>query len=286
VIECGGACSVVLNEDFCWFVCFRVSLFLSVCEWVGAFIFLIFVFIVLVAGQIPDWVPSAAQSMLRMLLEPDAKKRMQLACGTSCRAPATEPAAITTSASTGASASTSAATLPATALQSAEEAVAQTICYDALRRHDLFRLAHSLRAPSTYAPALGEVGNAGVRGSADRDNDSDELSTSEGVCAVYARPAVQVPTLRELCARAVGRATLLLAAAIAENGGIRPKTPLWMQVRATSPPLSVVRVLDHVRCFQCCLFTLRIGNTPLCLQRSIVFCCSFYAVRFKLVTVL
>jgi hypothetical protein len=252
---------------------------------VGVFIFFIFVFIVLVAGQIPDWVPSAAQSMLRMLLEPDAKRRMQLACGTYCRAPAAEAAAITTSASTstGVSASTSsvaaaaaaAATLPATALQSAEEAVAQTICYDALRRHDVFRLAHSLRAPSTYAPALGEAGEAGDAGvgSADRDNDSDELSTSEGVCAVYARPAVQVPTLRELCARAVGRATLLLAAAIAENGGIRPKTPLWMQVRASSPPSTCLFfcALGHVRSLHCCLFTLRVSNTLLCLRRYIVF---------------
>ena len=89
------------------------------------------------------------------------------------------------------------------------------LCYDALRSHEMFRDAHctSREAASTETDAA-----------------VDELSTLEGVRTVYDRPALQVPTLREICLRATGRAALMLAAATAQNGGARPKSPEWMQV--------------------------------------------------------
>lgn len=87
------------------------------------------------------------------------------------------------------------------------------INYDALRAHEMFSDAHAVSpgiAPHT--PTF------------------DDLSTVDSVRTVYEREAHKVPTLRELCLRATGRAALLLAAATAENGGVRPQSPTWMQV--------------------------------------------------------
>jgi hypothetical protein len=103
------------------------------------------------------------------------------------------------------------------------------LSYDALRGHEMFRNAHSTCVDTRQAGGEGSVGPSG--------NAVDELSTVNGVQTVYDRSALKVPTLREICLRATGRAALLLAAAIAENGGSRPTTPTWMTVRPILYPI-------------------------------------------------
>jgi hypothetical protein len=97
------------------------------------------------------------------------------------------------------------------------------LSYDALRGHEMFRNAHSTCVDARQAGGEGTEEPTGTS--------EDELSTVDGVRTVYDRSALKVPTLREICLRATGRAALLLAAAIAENGGSRPTTPAWMTVR-------------------------------------------------------
>ena len=130
--------------------------------------------------------------MMRLLLQSDAKARLRSACGLD-----------TTSDS---SADTSA--LGTTKHPSG-------LNYDALRGHEMFTNAHA-----TYPGVC-----------AAHASTFDDLSTVESVRSVYEREAHKVPTLRELSLRATGRAALLLAAATAENGGVRPKSPAWMQVQ-------------------------------------------------------
>lgn len=149
--------------------------------------------------QIPNWVPAPLASMLQLLLQPDAKARLRSACGASL----SDTAGSSNKLPTG-------------------------INYDALRGHEMFTNAHSIIA----APPSSTAVSAGVDGSNIASTATDELSTVAGVRTVYDRPALRVPTLRELCLRATGRATLLLAAATAENGGVRPTEPKWMQVRS------------------------------------------------------
>ena len=92
------------------------------------------------------------------------------------------------------------------------------LCYDGLRSHEIFR------DPSCLLDSVVRDQGTCVM--------EDELSTVEGVRTVYERTAVQVPTLRELCLRATGKAVIILAEAIAENGGVRPASPAWMQVNS------------------------------------------------------
>lgn len=89
------------------------------------------------------------------------------------------------------------------------------LSYDGLRNHEMFR------DPTCTSGAPKDLQGGG----------GDELSTVAGMRTVYERTAWKMPTLREICLRAVGRAALVLADAINENGGVRPTTPSWMQVR-------------------------------------------------------
>jgi hypothetical protein len=45
---------------------------------------------------------------------------------------------------------------------------------------------------------------------------------------IYNYPSIQIPTLHEICIRIVAKCILIVANAIAENGGIRPKIPYWI----------------------------------------------------------
>lgn len=132
--------------------------------------------------------------MLRLLLQSDAKARLRSACGIST----------TSDADTGAE-----------ALPLGTTKHPSGINYDALRGHEMFTNAHATY-PGVCPPHASTF---------------DDLSTVESVRSVYDRAAHKVPTLRELSLRATGRAALLLAAATAENGGVRPKSPAWMQVK-------------------------------------------------------
>jgi len=130
--------------------------------------------------------------MMRLLLQSDAKARLRSACG------------LDTTGDTG----TETLSLGTTKHPSG-------INYDALRGHEMFANAHAT-CPGVCAAHASTF---------------DDLSTVESVRSVYEREAHKVPTLRELSLRATGRAALLLAAATAENGGVRPKSPAWMQVQ-------------------------------------------------------
>jgi len=130
--------------------------------------------------------------MIRLLLQSDARARLRSACGVS--------------ADSSGSGGASSLALGTTKHPSG-------INYDALRAHEMFSNPHATcPGIAPHAPVF------------------DDLSTVEGVRTVYERDAHKVPSLRELCLRATGRAALLLAAATAENGGVRPKFPVWMQV--------------------------------------------------------
>ena len=169
------------------------------------FVLLLFVFHFL---QIPDWIPAPLASMLRLLLQKDSKARLRSACGWADRFDPFDPAS----------------------------AASAVINYDGLRGHEMFRDAHCTSQYTSSAvascnnhanvPYNDNISTASTSSSAA----VDELSTVAGVSTVYSRPAARVPQLRELCIRAVGRASLVLAAAIAENGGLRPSAPAWMQV--------------------------------------------------------
>lgn len=176
--------------------------------------------------------------MLHLLLNPDARARLRRACGVSLSAAAVETGK-----------------LPA------------GINYDALRGHEMFANALSILTPPAVTVTTISTTNAAVSSTVTAAEDgvssqtqalvlqvltaTDELSTVEGVRSVYERPAVRVPTLREICLRATGRAALLLAAATAENGGVRPKTPQWMQVRVNSRCMFCLTII-----FSVCLFVL------------------------------
>jgi hypothetical protein len=159
----------------------------------------------LLSSQIPDWVPAPLASMIRVLLQPDPIARLRSACG---RDDVTVGGA----------------------LGSPQQP--SLLSYDALRAHEMFRDASCTRTGTNTSAGSGDSAE-GAQGDHTEALGSmeDALSTAEGVRTVYDRPAVTVPSLRELCLRAMGRAALVLAEATAENGGVRPASPAWMKVR-------------------------------------------------------
>ena len=86
--------------------------------------------------------------------------------------------------------------------------------YDFLRKHLFFKdLFKNLQDQSvTY-----------------NGNPKEYTDISKDLCQLAQLPAIRVPTLKEICLRAVGDASLLFAECVAEHGGVRPQHIPWMQ---------------------------------------------------------
>lgn len=117
-----------------------------------------------------------------------------------------------------------------------------SITYERLRKHPFFDDFVPFRSSTSMDCALSPVSDDAQSNVQDMKAENDcnfvEMNdTNEKVIygkgyGFYSFPAVRVPTLRELCQRAVAKASILAANAIAMNGGIRPEDP-WIQVDFT-----------------------------------------------------
>jgi hypothetical protein len=178
--------------------------------------------------QIPIWMPEQIASMMRLLLMKDGAERLSAASGS-------------------------------TIDFNVDHAALRTISYDTLRSQPFFcdwvststsedrralELAggqlpaqlHSSQLPvaTPEAPVVEELPDTEeehvvVPADYCQADGPDDLSTVEGVRTAYRRPAVQSAPQHELYIRSLGRASLVLAEATADNGGVRPDVP-WMQV--------------------------------------------------------
>lgn len=168
--------------------------------------------------QLPEWVPAPISSMIRLLLQSSARKRLISATSHNIDRECSDDISSDISLSNAAQRS--------------------VINYDALRRHCMFASWNAAAATTTVASTTASENNVN-NDCQQREDTSSNSSNNNGISTrytlnnmhnIYQQSAVRVPLLHELCIRAVGKATLVLADAIAANGGIRPKQPIWMKV--------------------------------------------------------
>jgi hypothetical protein len=116
------------------------------------------------------------------------------------------------------------ATVAAATNIDAANRLCSTLSYDTLRRHAVFApLSHRLCVDSSalYGRSIGTLMSAHAE--TQRDTQARILNN------LHAAPALKVPSLAELCLRAVGAAAVLVSEATALNGGFRPEIP-WIKV--------------------------------------------------------
>jgi hypothetical protein len=155
--------------------------------------------------KLPKHTTEAVSDMLHLLLDKNAVRRL-----TNCTV-AAEGASVTVIESTNADHDRKAEVTAGKNVKAAQK-LCSTLSYDCLRRHDIFKpLMHRLQTDGI------------VSSSPDAPSQSVQLSR------LHSSPALRVPTLSELCIRAVGAAAVNVSEATALNGGFRPETP-WMQV--------------------------------------------------------
>lgn len=102
--------------------------------------------------------------------------------------------------------------------------------YNALRSHPFFStlgnryepLCAPLPQGCWHSPSLNY--NLSNNNSEEVDAKNPVLSQIEAVASAHLRPAVRIPTLRELCLRQIAAATVQLAEDTAACGGVRPDT--------------------------------------------------------------
>lgn len=144
----------------------------------------------------PDWTPAPVADLIRLLLTKDPKERMQNCVGEFIDCSSSDPD------------------------------VYDRISYDTLRKHAFFSNWHEEVNQSQqlhYARQL----SASVESLAVA-SDCSGLDSVEAITNVYNEAAHRVPSLHDLCLRAVANAAVDIAFATSDNGGIRPKLP-WMQ---------------------------------------------------------
>jgi hypothetical protein len=155
--------------------------------------------------KLPKHTTEAVSDMLHLLLDKNAVRRL-----TNCTV-AAEGASVTVIESTNADHDRKAEVTAGKNVKAAQK-LCSTLSYDCLRRHDIFKpLMHRLQTDGI------------VSSSPDAPSQSVQLSR------LHSSPALRVPTLSEMCIRAVGAAAVNVSEATALNGGFRPDTP-WMQV--------------------------------------------------------
>jgi len=169
--------------------------------------------------QIPTWIPLPYKTLLHTLLQKDARARfhscsdgfLHLDC-------------------------TSGMTIPER----------RSISYDKLRRHLVFdelntrmRGLIALQSKSMNV-TIGEnmlretmenSSNNSINSTTNNNTIDDSIvdkNISLPLTLIYNYPSIQIPTLHEICIRIVAKCILIVANAIAENGGIRPKIPYWI----------------------------------------------------------
>eukprot|EP01038_Epipyxis_sp_PR26KG_P010236 gene10236-13769_t len=92
-----------------------------------------------------------------------------------------------------------------------------TISYDKLREHPFFTESIPSNALENHAHVMPI-----------NEDHNDYYWSIESLQNIPSKPAIRIPSLFELCIRAVGKTCCLLANEIAISGGVRPEIP-WMQ---------------------------------------------------------
>ena len=170
--------------------------------------------------QLPSYIPERIASMIRLLLEKDDEIRFASATGDAALATAVFSYLVPSR----------------SGQQEPLQVLLSRISYDTLRVHDIFKGQPDLH--SIYRQP-----NLSNKGFCQPDLVSSTSGTSSAAVVVdllsydstgepdYAYSiAIRIPTLHELCLRAVGKACLEAARIICEHGGAIPPEHPWIQV--------------------------------------------------------
>lgn len=108
-------------------------------------------------------------------------------------------------------------------------AVYSSISYDTLRKHDFFsKWDDAVTTPQKMHYLYCLRAKCGLVMENEVVGETQNFFDVSTVKEVYNSPACRIPSLYDLCIRAAADATVKVAFATADNGGIRPKIP-WMQ---------------------------------------------------------